>query len=112
MTTPQEPKINDARLIEELASLEHDQWRSWARHLLFHADGEPNISERRKKRWEELINTEYEDLNEEWKEFDRQWALKSYALILHERKRTEEIVEVLIKRIKELEDEREVAANR
>lgn len=61
-------------IIEKLAEIEHDQWRTWAHRLLA---TEPNLTEQRKKRWEELM-CNYDELPEEWKEFDRQWALKVY----------------------------------
>jgi hypothetical protein len=44
----------DEEIIESLAALEHDQWRTWARHLLYHADGEPSISENLKEAGNEL----------------------------------------------------------
>lgn len=76
-----EPSGEWGPLVERLAAIEHDQWRTWARHLLFHADGEPNISDKRKKRWEELINLDYDELPDDWQEFDREWARRSVGVI-------------------------------
>ena len=58
-------------LREKLAALEHEQWAYWARWVLDHYD--PALA---KERWEPLIATPYEDLTEELKDKDREWADK------------------------------------
>lgn len=58
------------KLIERLADIEHRQWMQWAKTLL---ETEPGLSEKRRKRWTELMRP-YEELPEEWKESDREWA--------------------------------------
>lgn len=85
---------------EALASIEHDQWRTWARHLLYHVDGEPNLTKRRKTRWAELINTEYEDLPEDWKDHDRIWADKTIKALGTETK--DEIIRVMAEELKDI----------
>lgn len=62
----------DDPLLEHLAAMEHKQWMQWAQTIL---DTEPGLSERRRKRWKELM-VPYEQLPEEWKEYDREWAKK------------------------------------
>ena len=57
-------------LVEKLAAIEHRQWVQWATKLL---EEEPYISRSRRARWEGLF-VSYEDLPEEWKEYDREWA--------------------------------------
>jgi len=63
----------DDPLVEHLAKIEHDQWAQWARTIL---DTEPGISKDRRERWEKLLALSYEELTEEWKEYDREWARK------------------------------------
>lgn len=65
-----------SEMIDLLARIEHEQWAQWARYLLWSENGEPNISAERRKRWEKLINTDYSDLSEEWKLYDRIYANK------------------------------------
>jgi hypothetical protein len=62
----------DDPLIEHLANLEHKQWMQWAQNIM---DTEPGLSEKRRKRWKELM-VPYDQLPDEWKEFDREWARK------------------------------------
>ena len=59
-------------LIELLADLIHDEWKSWATAIL----GNEHISEARAKRWLVLIAASYKDLPEPQKELDRVWAKK------------------------------------
>jgi hypothetical protein len=71
------------KLIDRLAEIEHKQWMQWAKTLL---EKEPNISQDRKDRWATLM-VPYEQLSEEWKEYDREWArhvLREIRLILEE----------------------------
>lgn len=57
------------KLIDKLAAIEHRQWIQWAKTIL---DSE-QISTQRKTRWSSLM-VPYEELSEEWKEYDREWA--------------------------------------
>lgn len=57
-------------LIDRLAEIEHRQWISWAKKLI---ETEPNLSKERIERWRKLM-CPYEELSEEWKEYDREWA--------------------------------------
>lgn len=57
-------------LLEKLAAIEHRQWVQWATKLL---QEEPYVSRSMRARWERLF-VSYEDLPEEWKEYDREWA--------------------------------------
>lgn len=60
------------KYLEQLASIEHDQWIEWAKALL---KAEPGISKERKERWEKLF-VPYAELSEESKEQDRVYARK------------------------------------
>lgn len=59
-------------LLEELSSLEHDQWVGWAKSLL---KSESGISKERAARWKKLF-IPYKDLTEDSKEQDREHARK------------------------------------
>lgn len=65
------------KYLEQLASLEHDQWVEWAKSLLA---SEPGISASRRERWEKLF-VPYKDLTEESKEQDRVYARKILKII-------------------------------
>lgn len=69
--------VRDKTLLEKLAALEHDQWIAWAQTV---ADTEPNLSEGRVERWKTYF-VPYEELTEEVKEFDREWARKVLNII-------------------------------
>lgn len=66
-------------LIEKLAALEHKQWAHWTRYML------DNLTEENIARWRRQIDTDYQDLPEQEKASDREWARK-----------TVEVVEVLL----------------
>lgn len=55
--------------IEAMASVEHDQWMQWAKSLL----ESESLSLDRMHRWEKLM-VPYDQLSEEMKDHDRQWA--------------------------------------
>lgn len=57
-------------LIDRLADIEHRQWMAWAKKLM---ETEPGLSPERKARWEKFM-VPFEELSEEWKEYDREWA--------------------------------------
>ena len=63
-------------LLEMLAALEHAQWVKWSMEL---ADKE-FITKERRERWESLW-VPYEQLSEEMKEFDREWARKVLEVV-------------------------------
>lgn len=67
----QEEEDSDSKL-EELASIEHDQWMEWAKDILEKED----ISEERATRWKALF-VPYEELSDEMKELDRKYARKT-----------------------------------
>ena len=69
-------KLDGPKFLEELASIEHDQWRAWATSL---AKSE-NLSPERLKRWENSMK-EYHELTDKNKEADRKWARKVRALV-------------------------------
>jgi hypothetical protein len=64
-------------LVEKVAALAHDQWMKWAKDIL----ETETISKERADRWKEECFKPYEELTEEMKEFDRQWARKYITLI-------------------------------
>lgn len=57
-------------VIEELASLEHEQWVHWVKYMMLNAT-EENLS-----RWLRQVHTSYPSLSEREKEADRKWARK------------------------------------
>ena len=59
-------------LREILASLEHEQWMTWAKNLELN---EPRLSKRRIKQWKKYM-VPYEELKENIKDEDRVWADK------------------------------------
>jgi hypothetical protein len=63
-------------LIEAFAAIAHEQWEHWSREV----SGE--VSPERSHRWQSYW-VPYEQLTEEVKEFDRQWA-RRYQQALHE----------------------------
>lgn len=65
------------KYLEQLASLEHDQWMEWTKALL---KSEPGISKERKERWEKLF-VPYKNLSEDSKEQDRVYARKILEII-------------------------------
>lgn len=60
-------------LLERLAEIEHEQWMQWARTLM---EKEGALSEERKERWRSLF-VPYDELPEEWKEFDPEGGVVS-----------------------------------
>ena len=58
-------------LIERLAAHEHEQWAHWTRYML------DNLTEENIARWRRQIDTAYQDLSEQEKESDREWARKT-----------------------------------
>lgn len=59
-------------LLEKLSAQEHEQWMSWAKHILENE----NISEQTKKRWQADF-VPYLNLPENIKKLDRPFARKS-----------------------------------
>ena len=64
------------KLLEQLASLEHDQWVMWASDIL----ATEHIGDERVKRWRSLF-VPYTQLSEEMKEKDREWARKVLEIL-------------------------------
>jgi hypothetical protein len=64
-------------LREHLAALEHWQWSQWAADIM----RTESINKARMARWNRLIVTPYEDLTEEEKDLDREWADRVLALL-------------------------------
>lgn len=69
--------MGDARkkLLEELASLEHEQWMSWAK------DVEREVSKERRKRWHQFY-VPYSQLPDEVKGPDLIWAKRALGVML------------------------------
>jgi hypothetical protein len=63
-------------LIEALAALEHEQWMEWAKNII----KSEVIDRERVGRWKALF-VPYDELDEESKEKDREWARKVLAII-------------------------------
>lgn len=62
-------ELYDEDTVEQLAELEHEQWKQWAKELM----EKEELSEERVKRWKKYM-VPYEQLDEEAKEGDRMWA--------------------------------------
>jgi len=59
----------EEELLEQLAEVEHEQWMAWSQSVA------AEVSAERRQRWQACW-VPYEDLPEEVKELDRQWARK------------------------------------
>jgi hypothetical protein len=71
-----EALFDEAKLLEELAALEHQQWCEWAQHLMKHE----KLSPERCDRWYGLMG-DYITLPEHVKEQDRDWARLALAIV-------------------------------
>ena len=69
--------LNDEKLLEKIANLEHEQWIFWAKSLI---KTEKRLNEDRVFRWESLF-VPYSELTESMKESDRVWARKVLELL-------------------------------
>jgi hypothetical protein len=79
-------KIALDELLETLASVEHERWSHWQRHL--HSKCVPQgdggallIPAELVRRWDKQMNTPYSELSEEEKESDREQVRKYLPLI-------------------------------
>ena len=63
-------------VVEKLAALEHDQWMDWAKNILETEE----ITAERAERWKDLF-IPYNELSEEMKELDREWARKVLKIV-------------------------------
>jgi len=70
-----EQEDNKDETLEKLVALEHDQWVEWAKNILESED----ITAERAKRWKDLF-VPYDELTEEMKEKDREWARKALKI--------------------------------
>lgn len=74
--------------IELGADLEHTRWAKWQRYLhslcVKNPDGSLTIPKERVERWERQINTQYSELPENEKEYDRIEVRKYLPLIFQE----------------------------
>ena len=77
MTPERANKKSPSPVLEKLAALEHEQWITWANHIL---NGEPNLTKERVYRWRQFL-VPYSRLTEEQKEQDRVWARKVLAAL-------------------------------
>ncbi len=65
--------------IERLASLIHDKWISWSRTLVLNGE----VAQNKVRAWEKYW-VPYEELSEEVKDMDREWAHKVASLTAEE----------------------------
>ena len=76
--------LNLKNLLEELAELEHEQWRSWTKYLVDECEkdeyGVVGFWEFEKAKWKKNWKP-YKDLTEKEKAKDRVWARKVLNLI-------------------------------
>lgn len=73
---PQQETLDRNELIEELAALEHEQWRYWTSNL---AERE-NLSDELVERWMKN-HVPYDELEENTKEHDRKWARRVVGIL-------------------------------
>lgn len=66
----------ESNLLEKLVALEHIQWMSWAKNIIKNE----NLSKTSIKKWESYF-IPYEELPDEIKELDRNYARKILELI-------------------------------
>lgn len=79
---------SDTDLIEELSALEHEQWMTWSKTVfkrmydMLMDEGKTGheIVASMEIRWEPNW-IPYGDLDEETKEYDREWAEKALAIV-------------------------------
>jgi len=69
----------EARIIEELADLEHRQWMHWSQYVA----REHDIPEKLEEKWNENWKP-YSELSEEMKDKDRKWARKALEIVKKE----------------------------
>lgn len=62
---------------DQLARIEHEQWKSWASELL---ESEENLSPERKERWTKLIEMDWDDLTEMDKSTDLAWVSQVFSV--------------------------------
>jgi hypothetical protein len=67
--------LDQDKLVEKLAELEHTQWSEWTKYML------NNLSEDNIIKWKEQIKTKYHLLPEDQKWSDRRWAKKVIEVI-------------------------------
>ena len=72
MSTPPTPPA--VKLVEELARLEHEQWRHWSQTVA--AEVPAAVRDKWRGSW-----VDYAELTEDLKEADRVWARKVAALL-------------------------------
>jgi len=70
---------------EKLATLQHEIWSDWVRHMfevsIANPDGTFTIPSKYVKQWQHEINTAYDDLTEEEKDGDRKQVDKITRLL-------------------------------
>jgi len=69
--------MNKIDLLESLANLEHEQWVKWSKEIVIK---EMSLSEERIRRWKKYW-VSYNELDEDIKEFDREYARKIIKLL-------------------------------
>jgi len=69
--------FNCIPLVNRLAMLEFEQWKHWASEILKQED----ISDDRAERWRKLFETSWDDLSEENKLNDFNWAYKVLCVL-------------------------------
>ncbi|MEQ1733215.1 MAG: hypothetical protein ABL940_06050 [Bacteroidia bacterium] len=73
--------INGEKLkdkVEELSAEIHNQWTAWAKELIA---SEPTISQERQARWRTECFKNYDELSEDMKQLDRNFAMKILNLL-------------------------------
>ena len=65
---------DDGDMIERLARVEHDQWMAWSKTVA------AEVSAERRTAWQRCW-VPYDELTEEQKEHDREWARRALAAL-------------------------------
>ena len=79
--------MNKEQIIEKLAELEHEHWEKWSKSIIgFCMDNSLSAYvwgkqiQKKHESWL-LMWVPYDDLSEELKEYDREWARKAYDIV-------------------------------
>lgn len=77
--------MDNEKLIEKIASYEHDRWSKWQKYLhnvcIKNSDGSLTIPKEYVIKWEKQLNTIYDDLSESEKDSDRKEAKRILNII-------------------------------
>ena len=80
--------VTEEEILEKLAELEHEQWSHWTTYFLKNRCIVSNLH-----RWQIQSKKSYNNLSEEEKESDREWARKVLAVVGAQRAQLKKLIE-------------------